>query len=171
MTIAAKFRERQLATGRAPFPQAILTVAMDQHNVHCMTEDMLDEWFRSLTPAEKADIFDAHLGAPDLLSAHADGSIFPKPFASGGIVALNAVTEGLPLPLGINVPCPGSITVGLPALGAPALSEVQTDHARRLDSGSALRTQLRESLAQLDQVDAPAPHLPNVVAMPVEVLR
>lgn len=127
---------------RLGFDRHILTVAMDQHSVHCMTEDMLDEWFRSLSPAEKAVIFDAHLGAPDLPSAQADGSILPKPFATGGILALNAVTEGLPTPT----------------------------------ASSTLKTQLSESLAQLNKDAAVAREWPRHVNCrsklgPVEVLR
>lgn len=153
MNIAAKFRERQLANGSAPFPQAILTVAMDQHNVHCMTEGMLDEWFRSLPAAEKAVIFDAHLGAPDLPSAASLRPGLARPSGATGLVALNAAT------------------VGLPTLGTPAVVEVQANDLGRRNEAPALRTLLRQSLDQLGQVDAPTPHASSVRLGPVEVLR
>lgn len=51
-------------TGRKPGPGSILTVVMDDHNVHCLTETHLDTWWASLPPAEKAEIYDASLECP-----------------------------------------------------------------------------------------------------------
>jgi hypothetical protein len=143
MSIASLFRKRIPS-------RAILTVAMDDHNVHCMTEDMLDEWFHSLDAAQKADIFDYILGEPDVPSDPGRGA--------------SAVSERLTGLIGLN-----SITVGLPTLGTPAQGHGEPLDPCRRDEKPTLRTLLRKSLDQLDQVGAP--HAASLHLGPVEVLR
>jgi hypothetical protein len=40
---------------------SILTVIVDEHNVHCMTEELIDTWWLSLTGFEKAELYEASL--------------------------------------------------------------------------------------------------------------
>jgi hypothetical protein len=47
-------------------PDTILAVVHDGHNMHCLTEGDLDEWFRSLSTDRKAALYQAELeGALD----------------------------------------------------------------------------------------------------------
>ncbi|MBN9614219.1 MAG: hypothetical protein BGO25_05720 [Acidobacteriales bacterium 59-55] len=40
---------------------SIYTIISDDHNVHCITADMLDAWWASLPPEQKAIYFEADL--------------------------------------------------------------------------------------------------------------
>lgn len=46
-------------------PNDVLSVVMDQHNCHAMTEELLDTWWNSLAPEEKAEVHLASLDTPD----------------------------------------------------------------------------------------------------------
>ena len=39
-------------------PGAIITVLLDDHSVHCMTEELLDTWWHNLPAEQKGEIFD-----------------------------------------------------------------------------------------------------------------
>jgi hypothetical protein len=41
---------------------AVYALAIDAHNVHPMTEPMLDAWWANLTPEQKGEIYDRDLG-------------------------------------------------------------------------------------------------------------
>ena len=57
-------------------PGAIYALINDGDQVHCMTEAMLDEWWNSLSPAEKAEFHECWLDAE------------PEPDASEGLPAI-----------------------------------------------------------------------------------
>ncbi len=62
MSIAKAITQRLAATGqRRRGPGAIYAIVSDEHNLIAMTEGMLDEWFVSLSPERKAEIFEADL--------------------------------------------------------------------------------------------------------------
>jgi hypothetical protein len=42
-------------------PNHILAIVSDEHNCHPMTEELLDTWWSSLAPEDKADIYVLHL--------------------------------------------------------------------------------------------------------------
>ena len=42
-------------------PDTILAVVHDGHNMHCLTEAVLDEWFRSLDVERKAALYAADM--------------------------------------------------------------------------------------------------------------
>lgn len=44
---------------------AIYAIVMDEHNVHCMTHDMLNTWWEGLSPEEKGVIFDREMSLED----------------------------------------------------------------------------------------------------------
>ena len=61
MSIAQSLNQRRNEKGIQRSRTSVYAIAMDDHNVHCMTEDMLDAWWASLTPEEKAVAFEADL--------------------------------------------------------------------------------------------------------------
>lgn len=67
MSIAKAITNRMAGKGAQRSSRSIYTLLSDDHNVHCMTEEMLDAWWASLSAEEKAeafDIFDDAAAAP-----------------------------------------------------------------------------------------------------------
>ena len=60
-TTAQRITQRMEETGRKRTKGGIYAIASDEHNVHCLTEDLLDTWWRALSPEEKAVIYELHL--------------------------------------------------------------------------------------------------------------
>lgn len=57
-----------MITPRRPGQQKanhVLCFVMDQHNCHAMTEELLDTWWNSLAPEQKAEIHLASLDTPE----------------------------------------------------------------------------------------------------------
>jgi hypothetical protein len=50
------------ATGRTRTKDGIFAVVGDDHNVLCLTEEMLDTWWRELAPEDKGALYELHLG-------------------------------------------------------------------------------------------------------------
>lgn len=61
MSVARAFTQRMNEKGIKRSRNSIFTVAADDHNIHCMTEDMIDEWWASLSPEQKAIHFEDDL--------------------------------------------------------------------------------------------------------------
>jgi hypothetical protein len=61
MNIAKKLADAMKDKGIKRTRKSIYTVASDEHSLHCMTEDMIDVWWASLSPDEKAIHFEADL--------------------------------------------------------------------------------------------------------------
>ena len=62
MTIAARMNHHMRERGIKRGAGAIYALAVDPHNVHCLTESDLDTWWTSLPPEEKAEIYEERLG-------------------------------------------------------------------------------------------------------------
>lgn len=50
-------------------PNHILAIVKDEHSCHAMTEELLDTWWNAMAPEEKADIYLASLGEPEMKAA------------------------------------------------------------------------------------------------------
>lgn len=61
MSIAQQLTQTMKAKGVKRSRNSVFTLAADDHNVHCMTEDMVDAWWASLSPDEKAIHFERDL--------------------------------------------------------------------------------------------------------------
>jgi hypothetical protein len=61
MSIAQALTQRMNQKSVTRSSKSIYTVVSDDHNVHCMTEDMLDAWWASLPPEQKATVYEADL--------------------------------------------------------------------------------------------------------------
>ncbi len=62
MTVAAKINHRMRRSGLTRGQGAIYALAIDPHNVHCLTESHLDTWWLSLSAEDKAEIYEQRLG-------------------------------------------------------------------------------------------------------------
>lgn len=96
----------------------ICVLAIDEHNVHPMTEELLDTWWESMSSTQKAAIYAGFLGdcvltgfATDLREelAAIQVNITGQPFHTGGLVPTAGVDYGL---VGLN--CCAISTKGLP---------------------------------------------------------
>ena len=58
MSIARQLTQTMKAKGVKRSRNSVFTIVSDDHNVHCMTEDMIDAWWASLSPDEKAVHFE-----------------------------------------------------------------------------------------------------------------
>ncbi len=61
MSVVKQLNQRMKAKGIKRSKDSIYAIALDDHNVHCMTEEMLDEWWVSLPPERKAVLYEADL--------------------------------------------------------------------------------------------------------------
>lgn len=61
MSIVQKLNQSMKVKGIKRSRNSVYAIALDDHNVHCMTEDMLDEWWVSLSPEQKAVVYEADL--------------------------------------------------------------------------------------------------------------
>lgn len=61
MSVAQALTQRMNQKSITRSPKSIYTVVSDEHNVHCMTEGMLDAWWASLPPEQKAVVYEADL--------------------------------------------------------------------------------------------------------------
>jgi hypothetical protein len=59
VSTAQALTDRMAETGRTRTKDGIFAIVSDDHNVHCLTEAMLDAWWASLPPTEKAVIYEA----------------------------------------------------------------------------------------------------------------
>ena len=53
----------------------VLAIITDAHNCHAMTEELIDVWWGSLTPAEKAEIYTASLEDREQLAMTVCGGV------------------------------------------------------------------------------------------------
>jgi hypothetical protein len=79
--------------GVTPNRQSVLTIVSDDYSLHCITEDMLDEWWRSLPAEQKAAIYEADLNSDQSVAASAKIDSFID-----GWEALNKMPIELALP-------------------------------------------------------------------------
>lgn len=61
MLTAQRITERMEATGRVRSKDSIYSVVMDDHNVHGLTEELLDVWWHELPAEDKAALYELHL--------------------------------------------------------------------------------------------------------------